>query len=367
MGKITGFLEIDRVDKSYKPVEERLKNFNEFTQDLEKKVISDQGARCMDCGIPYCHTGCPVNNIIPDWNDLVYNNKWEEAIEVLHSTNNFPEFTGRICPAPCEAACTLNIDDNPVTIKNIECAIAIFDKDGKDGEDTIVRYLEFSLGEEFYAVPLLKVREVLAMPETTPVPFTPKHFLGIMNLRGQVISVIDLRDKMGIQKSDKPGVNADDETAVIIVDLNPIFLGVVVDSVNNVLTVDTNHVNETPQIESQKNTDWNRRFEELEKIYPLSSSLYSEDEEFRESALQINKKLNESDKETIQQWSVIRQVSIKSITQVLEILGHKFDLILGESDVNYLIPEMLESLLEKKKITEDGGAYVVSLNTDPKI
>ena len=123
MGKVTGFLEIDRVDKTYKPVEERLKNFNEFTEDLEKKVISDQGARCMDCGIPYCHTGCPVNNIIPDWNDLVYNNKWEEAIEVLHSTNNFPEFTGRICPAPCEAACTLNIDDNPVTIKNIECAI----------------------------------------------------------------------------------------------------------------------------------------------------------------------------------------------------------------------------------------------------
>ena len=111
----------------------------------------------------------------------------------------------------------------------------------------------------------------------------------------------------------------------------------------------------------------NITIEELEKIYPLSSSLYSEDEEFRESALQINKKLNESDKETIKQWSVIRQVSIKSITQVLEILGHKFDLILGESDVNYLIPEMLESLLEKKKITEDSGAYVASLNTDPKI
>ena len=111
----------------------------------------------------------------------------------------------------------------------------------------------------------------------------------------------------------------------------------------------------------------NITIEELEKIYPLSSSLYSENEEFRESALQINKKLNESDKETIQQWSVIRQVSIKSITQVLEILGHKFDLILGESDVNYLIPEMLESLLEKKKITEDSGAYVASLNTDPKI
>ena len=111
----------------------------------------------------------------------------------------------------------------------------------------------------------------------------------------------------------------------------------------------------------------NITIEELEKIYPLSSSLYSEDEEFRESAMQINKKLNESDKETIQQWSVIRKVSIKSITQVLEILGHKFDLILGESDVNYLIPEMLESLLEMKKITEDSGAYVASLNTDPKI
>src|SRR6056300_703248 len=123
MGKVTGFLEIDRIDKSYKPVEERLKNFNEFTEDLDKKVISDQGARCMDCGIPYCHSGCPVNNIIPDWNDLVYNNKWEEAIEVLHSTNNFPEFTGRICPAPCEAACTLNVNEGAVGIKSIEHAI----------------------------------------------------------------------------------------------------------------------------------------------------------------------------------------------------------------------------------------------------
>ena len=123
MGKVTGFLEIDRVEESYKPVEERIKNFNEFTEKLDNKVISEQGARCMDCGIPYCHTECPVNNIIPDWNDLVYNNNWEEAIKVLHSTNNFPEFTGRICPAPCEEACTLNIDDNPVTIKSIECAI----------------------------------------------------------------------------------------------------------------------------------------------------------------------------------------------------------------------------------------------------
>ena len=123
MGKITGFLEIERKDKSYRPVKERIKNFREFTVKLDKTDLSNQGARCMDCGIPYCHTGCPVNNIIPDWNDLVYNNQWEEAIKVLHSTNNFPEFTGRICPAPCEESCTLNIDDKPVTIKSIECAI----------------------------------------------------------------------------------------------------------------------------------------------------------------------------------------------------------------------------------------------------
>ena len=123
MGKVTGFLEIDRVEKNFKPVQERIKSFDEFTEKLDKKVVAEQGARCMDCGIPYCHTGCPVNNIIPDWNDLVYNDNWEEAINVLHSTNNFPEFTGRICPAPCEAACTLNLDDNPVAIKSIECSI----------------------------------------------------------------------------------------------------------------------------------------------------------------------------------------------------------------------------------------------------
>ena len=123
MGKVTGFLEVDRVEKSYKPVEERIKSFSEFTEKLDNKVIAEQGSRCMDCGIPYCHTGCPVNNIIPDWNDLVYNNNWEEAIKVLHSTNNFPEFTGRICPAPCEESCTLNLDNNPVAIKSIECAI----------------------------------------------------------------------------------------------------------------------------------------------------------------------------------------------------------------------------------------------------
>ena len=123
MGKVTGFLEVDRKDKSYSPVKERIKHFKEFAKKLDNKHLSLQGSRCMDCGIPYCHTGCPVNNIIPDWNDLVYNNDWAEAIKVLHSTNNFPEFTGRICPAPCEEACTLNIDDNPVTIKSIECSI----------------------------------------------------------------------------------------------------------------------------------------------------------------------------------------------------------------------------------------------------
>ena len=123
MGNPSGFLEIDRDDRSYAPVEERVKHYQEFVIPLPSNEVSAQGARCMDCGIPYCHQGCPVNNIIPDWNDLVYRDKWRPALEALHSTNNFPEFTGRICPAPCEAACTLNINDLPVTIKTIECAI----------------------------------------------------------------------------------------------------------------------------------------------------------------------------------------------------------------------------------------------------
>ncbi len=123
MGKPTGFMEYERLERSYKPPADRVQHFREFVIPLEDAEVSLQGARCMDCGIPFCHEGCPVNNIIPDWNDLVYQGNWEEAAEVLQSTNNFPEFTGRICPAPCEAACTLNIDDNPVTIKTIECAI----------------------------------------------------------------------------------------------------------------------------------------------------------------------------------------------------------------------------------------------------
>ena len=123
MGKITGFLEIDRADRKYAPASDRVRHYKEFTIPLGDEATKSQAARCMNCGIPYCHTGCPVNNQIPDWNDLVYNNRWEEASRNLHSTNNFPEFTGRICPAPCETSCTLNIDDNPVTIKSIECAI----------------------------------------------------------------------------------------------------------------------------------------------------------------------------------------------------------------------------------------------------
>ena len=123
MGKPTGFLEIERKDRPYEKVEARLKHWREFVLPLPAAEVSKQGARCMDCGIPFCHNGCPVNNLIPDWNELVRRDRWQDALDVLHSTNNFPEFTGRICPAPCEASCTLNIDDNPVTIKSIECSI----------------------------------------------------------------------------------------------------------------------------------------------------------------------------------------------------------------------------------------------------
>jgi glutamate synthase (NADPH) small chain len=133
MGKITGFLEFERQERDYEPVAERIKHWREFVLPLPEADVRKQGARCMDCGIPFCQgtvtvtgapTGCPVNNQIPDWNDLVYRGDWQEAARNLHSTNNFPEVTGRVCPAPCEASCTLNIEDNPVAIKTIECAIA---------------------------------------------------------------------------------------------------------------------------------------------------------------------------------------------------------------------------------------------------
>ena len=123
MGKATGFLELDRHDRGYDDTSERISHYREFVKPLAEGDLRAQASRCMDCGIPYCHNGCPVNNIIPDWNHLVYEGDWRNALEVLHSTNNFPEFTGRICPAPCEASCTLNIDDAPVTIKSIECQI----------------------------------------------------------------------------------------------------------------------------------------------------------------------------------------------------------------------------------------------------
>ena len=126
MGKVTGFLEIDRQEPRYEPASDRVRHFGEFSIPMSTEEVVKQASRCMDCGIPYCHgeTGCPVNNQIPDWNDLVYNEDWEEAARNLHSTNNFPEFTGRICPAPCEDACTLNIEDIPVAIKTIEQSIA---------------------------------------------------------------------------------------------------------------------------------------------------------------------------------------------------------------------------------------------------
>ncbi len=123
MGKVTGFMEYERLEEGYQPVAERVKNYKEFVIGLTDEQAKIQGARCMDCGTPFCNNGCPVNNIIPDFNDLVYQGDWKNAIEVLHSTNNFPDFTGRVCPAPCEAACTLNINDDAVGIKSIEHAI----------------------------------------------------------------------------------------------------------------------------------------------------------------------------------------------------------------------------------------------------
>ncbi|MFN3571678.1 MAG: glutamate synthase subunit beta, partial [Polaromonas sp.] len=123
MGKVTGFMEYERIEEGYKPVPERLKNYREFVIGLDDAQANKQAARCMDCGTPFCNSGCPVNNIIPDFNDMVFRGDWKSAIDTLHSTNNFPEFTGRICPAPCEAACTLNVNDDAVGIKSIEHAI----------------------------------------------------------------------------------------------------------------------------------------------------------------------------------------------------------------------------------------------------
>src|SRR2546423_10583143 len=123
MGELGGFLKIERVDPKKRPIPQRVEDFDEFVLLLPQAELQEQGARCMDCGIPFCHSGCPLGNLIPDWNDLVYRDRWRDAIDALHATNNFPEFTGRICPAPCEAACVLDINDDAVTIKQIEQAI----------------------------------------------------------------------------------------------------------------------------------------------------------------------------------------------------------------------------------------------------
>src|SRR5574337_766804 len=123
MGKPTGFMEITRAKQPYRPVEERVRDWKQVMLPWPTEVLQRQGARCMDCGIPFCHTGCPLGNVIPDWNDLVYRSRWREAVDRLHATNNFPEFTGALCPAPCEGSCVLGINDDPVTIKAIELAI----------------------------------------------------------------------------------------------------------------------------------------------------------------------------------------------------------------------------------------------------
>ena len=123
MGNPTGFMQVKRRSKAYQSVAERIKHYNEFTLPPTDEEVCAQGSRCMDCGVPFCHTGCPLNNVIPEWNDLVYRKRWQEALNVLHSTNNFPEFTGKVCPAPCETACTLYLENNPVTIRDIESAI----------------------------------------------------------------------------------------------------------------------------------------------------------------------------------------------------------------------------------------------------
>ncbi|MEI6043874.1 MAG: NAD(P)-binding protein, partial [Chloroflexota bacterium] len=131
MGKATGFIEISRKNARYRPVEERLKDYNEIPHPMSEAEVQEQSARCMDCGIPFCHEGCPLGNVIPDFNDLVYRERWKEALDLLLTTNNFPEFTGRICPAPCEAACVLGLTNEPVSIKQIE--VAIIDRGFQEG------------------------------------------------------------------------------------------------------------------------------------------------------------------------------------------------------------------------------------------
>ena len=184
MGKVTGFLELDRQDRKYRPAADRVRNFKEFFIELPEQTLQAQASRCMDCGIPFCHDvkglkGCPVNNQIPDWNDLVYKGEWENAIADLHSTNNFPEFTGRICPAPCEASCTLNIIDNPVTIKSIECAIV--DKAWKNG------WIKPQIAEQ-------KTGKKVAVIGSGPAGLAAADML---NQKGHKVTVFERADRIG--------------------------------------------------------------------------------------------------------------------------------------------------------------------------
>jgi len=179
MGKETGFLELDRHDRGYEAPEARLKNYKEFILPLPEADLKAQASRCMNCGVPHCHTGCPVNNIIPDCNHLVYENDWRNALDVLHSTNNFPEFTGRICPAPCEAACTLNIIDQPVTIKSIECAIV--DKGWQNGWITP-------------AVPAKRTGKTVAVVGSGPAGLAAAQQLA---RAGHTVTVFEKNDRLG--------------------------------------------------------------------------------------------------------------------------------------------------------------------------
>ena len=179
MGKVTGFMEFDRISEQNIPPQERLKNYKEFVLHLSDDEAKNQGARCMDCGIPFCMTGCPINNIIPDWNDLVYNQDWKNAIDVLHSTNNFPEFTGRLCPAPCEAACTLNINDDAVGIKSIEHAII-----DKAWENNWVKPL----------VPTYKTNKKIAIVGSGPAGLAAAQQLARV---GHSVTVYEKNDRIG--------------------------------------------------------------------------------------------------------------------------------------------------------------------------
>jgi len=179
LGKVTGFKEFERRTHGYKPVEERIRHHKEFTVPLSEADLKTQGARCMDCGVPFCHSGCPLGNYIPDWNDLVYRGRWDEASARLHATNNFPEFTGRVCPAPCEASCVLNIHNNPVTIKQIECAIV--DRAFDEGWITPVK-------------PIKRTSKRVAVIGSGPAGMAAAQQL---NLAGHTVTLFERADRIG--------------------------------------------------------------------------------------------------------------------------------------------------------------------------